>query len=510
MRAIRCACAGLALAGALAVPGVATPAAAAGKIKLPAPAEGTVNLGLVFTAGKPATTVKGAAPDTVVLTKSSRPRASDGVVRTLIVVANRTGQESGGRPVTIGLNRRPVTGVRRTVDALATVSTARRVACAPVPAAGKLVSKKHGGLTNANAKIFGQALLRVICGGASEQDSTLLTLAGINPPTDSGGGGGGGALGAISGRIVYRSGSANNNLFRASATGGTPENLSAAIDALSPNTVDEFVNVSPDGGWLLIGSDRFGCGGYPCLSVVRSDLSAGAAVQVPQVAGKPGEFDGLLHGDFSAIASAGNRVVLVSGEGPHVRDLWAISLIGGTPTAGTWSEPVLLSGASSDPYNYQPAISDDGNQVLFNCATNSDPQAGDQAICRVNADGTGFVEVVNGKARSEPHQDGIEGLHHPDFLAAGAGIAFESTWKGRQSIWTLASGSTVPQQLPAATTNNVAPCVLPSGHVVSLDLTRAGNPAGLHELMIADLTTTNRSYPAMNIDVLDAGYGCGA
>ncbi len=70
-----------------------------------------------------------------------------------------------------------------------------------------------------------------------------------------------------------------------------------------------------------------------------------------------------LHADaFGAISSDGRTVVYPQGGGPHVRDLWVTRLI-----AGRWTAPALITSASPQRYNMQPAISGDGRRVLFDC-----------------------------------------------------------------------------------------------------------------------------------------------
>ena len=336
----------------------------------------------------------------------------------------------------------------------------------------------------------------------------------------------GAGLGNPTGRMVFRvegdpAGQPPGNppladgIYRvAPQANAVPQDLSTAFDVLDtqpPAFDDEFINTSPDGNWLVSQSARFGCDAYPCLNLVAGNVASGQAIAINPAApaGQPGE-DGFVHhtGEgLAAVANSGNRVVFVADGPVHNRDLWVTNRIGAT---NNWTIPQLLTAASPRNNNIYPAISTDGSQVLFDCGSSTDPQSGIEAICRVNTDGTGFVEMIDGDDGQLPHEGGTPGLHHPDFLAGGAGIVFESTWQGQQSIWTLATGSNSPARLPSAGTNHVGPCTLPSGHVASLDLSRPGNTMGLHEFHVANLTTPDKLYPLLDVDIFDIGIGCGA
>ncbi|MEP6811864.1 MAG: hypothetical protein ABI990_02625 [Actinomycetota bacterium] len=80
-----------------------------------------------------------------------------------------------------------------------------------------------------------------------------------------------------------------------------PVALGAALDALSPGGGDGLLNTAPDGRWLVLSTERFGCAGWACLTVVHADLRAGAAVRTPA---------GVIHPEgFVAIASGDALVV---------------------------------------------------------------------------------------------------------------------------------------------------------------------------------------------------------
>ena len=149
----------------------------------------------------------------------------------------------------------------------------------------------------------------------------------------------------------------NGHVYRLAAQeGAQPENISLALDALGPGTEDEWLNVSPDGGWLLTSTDRFDpdCVGWPCLALIPADLSAAEVIRV----------DGaVIHPDgFSAVGSTGNFVVYPASGGPHDLDLWAVMRLD-----QAWTGPMLLTGDSPYAWNGQPALSADESMVLFDC-----------------------------------------------------------------------------------------------------------------------------------------------
>ena len=301
--------------------------------------------------------------------------------------------------------------------------------------------------------------------------------------------------GAATGSIVYQ---ANGTLYRIEPRpAAVPEDLIAALDAISTSALDEYVNVSPDGLWLLFSTERFAAecesDGWACLAVVASDFSSAEAIR--------SEGMDVVHSDsFSAIASGGNLVVFTSNDGPHEIDLWAISRNG-----GNWGSPILLTTASPGHAYYEhPAISDNGATVVFNCGP--DPSGnGETGICIVETDGFGFAEILAFDGPDAP-QDTLQ-IHHPDFAPDGSIVVEIDT--GTETIWRLPGGMPPPVQIEASFTNDNSPCVLPDGRVVSLWLNGPGNDPGLHELKVMDADGSNEFRVLIGVDVSDSGIGCG-
>ncbi len=79
---------------------------------------------------------------------------------------------------------------------------------------------------------------------------------------------------------------------------------------------DDWIGISPDGEWLLLGTERFDpdCAGWPCMAVVPADLSAGEPVRIRCRCVHP---DG-----FGTIASGGDLIVYPrQRRSPHPRSL---------------------------------------------------------------------------------------------------------------------------------------------------------------------------------------------
>jgi hypothetical protein len=301
---------------------------------------------------------------------------------------------------------------------------------------------------------------------------------------------------AAAGHITYSVGS--GPLLRVEARAGArPQDVSAGLDRRFPGAGDQFLNQSPDGRWLVLQSERFGCAGNPCLAVVSSNLRSGQSVR-----------RGTVHAEgFSAVGDGG-RVVVWPAQSRGGR----VDLFASRRTRGGWSRPRNVTARSAKKIHGHPAISTDATRVLHDCGDASDPSAGSLSVCESRLDGKGTRVRVRPSDGRRP-VDGVFGagsLHHADYLGRGLGLVFESQWCCQgESIWWLQKGKRKPRHVRGASPNNVAPCGLPDGRVVSLDLSRPAG-GGVHELMITTPTSKKKTFVlAPGVDVNDIGIGCG-
>jgi len=289
------------------------------------------------------------------------------------------------------------------------------------------------------------------------------------------------------GRVAYMLSDKHAFLVEASKE-ATPVNVSQALNKLSKGE-DETVHLARDGSWLVLTTTRFGCDGWACLVAVPGDLSSGAQVQ-------PGGKE--VHPEGPIAVSPGGTFAIYGEKGQHERDLFLTRREG-----GKWSSPVLLSGASKSAFNAQPAISHDGKKILFDCGNEPYGQEG-TGICEVNADGSGFRQVL---AVGSGWASDAKALHHPDYAPDGS-IVFEADRKGDgERIWRLPVGKTEPVQLGNFGNDN-SPCVLPNGKIVSLWLQRPGGE-GKHEIKVMAPDGGSDFMALIGTDVLDAQISCG-
>jgi hypothetical protein len=295
------------------------------------------------------------------------------------------------------------------------------------------------------------------------------------------------------GYITYRL--TGGHVYRVAAQAGArPQDISEALNRLARGSTDDWLNISPNGAWLVLSTDRFdpGCVDWSCLALVKGDLSAGGAIRVNPT----GE---LIHPAFSAVASSGNLIVYPAEGGPHRLDLWAVARSG-----DIWNQPLLLTRQSPYAYNDGPSISTDGRSVVFACRTQ--PYAGpDAALCAVGTDGRGFRTVLT-PADSPAGLPHAVTLSEPAYAPDGS-IYFTADWTGVQ-VWRLPAGSAKPARVSFQFRNDGSPCVLPNGHIASLWSDRPGGP-GLNEIKVMDPDGNRYVMVVTGKDVADVGLGCG-
>lgn len=277
--------------------------------------------------------------------------------------------------------------------------------------------------------------------------------------------------------------------------GGVMRELGPELDALAPGIDENFVQLSADGQWLLLSSERFDpqCAGYPCLSVV--DIGATHGEAVLDTGGAP-----IRHGSGNGAAiTRGGTAIAFSAPGVHERDLHFTER-----TDAGWTPPVLLTADSPYAYNALPRLDVNEQLIVFDCG---DLPYGDTgtAICEVGIGGDGFRVVwTPDQAPTGATAGGF--LHHPSYTPDG-GIVFEAEWTGEQ-LWLLTPGAAEPVLLRPDHHNDNAPCVLPDGRIVSLWLGRRGS-SGVHELALKQADGSGDDMLLIDRDIVDVGTACG-
>jgi len=300
----------------------------------------------------------------------------------------------------------------------------------------------------------------------------------------------GGAAATGAGSVVYTL--TDGTIWRIAAeSGAEPEKLADALDPLSEGT-DYWIDVSNDGAWLLLQTERFfpDCAGWPCLVLVSADLSTQELVAVDGVPVRPGT-------GLAAVANGGNLIVYSLEGGPHLSDLWAI-----TRDGDGWSAPVLLTGEATADYLQEPSISDDGTTVVFACGADVYATT-DTAICEVGTDGSGF-RVVIGPDGGPAGSPVAAALRHPDYGPNGE-IIFTTDWTG-SFVWRIGADGTGPELVGPAFGGEYLSCALPDGRIASLWPGRSAG--GNNELKV--MSADGSSYVMLVSETAIADLGCSA
>jgi hypothetical protein len=263
---------------------------------------------------------------------------------------------------------------------------------------------------------------------------------------------------------------------------GSMINISQHLGTLDSGN-DFWVNISPNGEWLLLESSRLHdeCDDWACLIYGKRDLSEFTVVQT-----NSGE---LIHPEaFSAISSDGKIIVAQMSLNNR------FDLIVSRRTGTRWSEPQVITSASPSSTNTSPALSANGQEVVFSCGN---------SICLINTDGTGLTTIIDPANRAEINKAGSA-----DFDPITGDIVFEGE-ENSERIWRYNRTSSNIQVINSTYTNDNSSCVLSDGRIASLWLNRAGNQAGLHELKIMNATGLSHFMATENTDISDIGLGCG-
>lgn len=272
--------------------------------------------------------------------------------------------------------------------------------------------------------------------------------------------------------------------------GSSLEDLSAALDLLTENGADDWVNIAPNGQWFVMSTERFDarCDGWACLATADGTMDHAGVVILTN--------GDVVHQDgSSAISSDGNTIVFpaTNDAGPHTLDLWVIHKSG-----TSWSLPQNITSSSSYNWNQEPAISPDGTKIVFSAGAVPYAMEG-TVICEVAVDGNDFQVLFT--PEQGPGGTATNALKSPDYAPDGS-VVFEADWTGEQ-VWRLDRQTGIPSLVNASFGNDNSPCVLPDGRIVSLWL-----DSGIHEIKIMNADGTSYFMLFTGIDVDDIGLGC--
>ncbi|MCC7535790.1 MAG: hypothetical protein IT379_06240, partial [Deltaproteobacteria bacterium] len=254
-----------------------------------------------------------------------------------------------------------------------------------------------------------------------------------------------------------------NRLHRVAIREGAElEDLSALLDmAIEPMEItdDRDASFSPDGRLIAASVSRGSCVGWSCVWLGPSDDPS--AMRPIRVDIEP---DALLHASWPVVADDARFVVYESAgaTAEHHYDVWITHRGDG----GDYGPPVVLSAASTRPYNKRPRLSPDQTRVVFSCSFEI---YGYDSICEVGTDGTGFRILLSPDQAPPPYvalRD--ESLDHPSYAPDGS-IVFATRWGVGSQIWRLPADGGLPERVHLADLHELTqPCVLPDGRIVAV------------------------------------------
>ena len=163
-------------------------------------------------------------------------------------------------------------------------------------------------------------------------------------------------------------------------------------------------------------------------------------------------------------------------------------------TNNNWSEPEVITSNSPSDNNRMPAISANGQEIVFNCG---------ESICISNIDGSSMRILINPSNRDE-----VSAVGSADFDPLSNDIILEGD-DNSERIWRYNRTNSTMQLLNSTHTNDNSPCVLSDGRIASLWLNRPGNSNGSHELKIMSANGASHFVEVGNVDISDFGIGCG-
>jgi len=290
---------------------------------------------------------------------------------------------------------------------------------------------------------------------------------------------------------AYVTYSYNDNVYRVGIVEGAQvESISDKLNQLDGGdasaVADLNLNVSPNGQWMILDSDRFDdeCQGWGCLTVVNRDVTSAHSVKVN------GE---VIHPDSSssAIDSSGTKIVYAAEGSDHFMDLWLLQRNSVNDTS--WQPPVLLTENSSFLWNVVPAIADNGAKLLFQCG---DEAYDSQTVCEVNIDGTGFKSLIDINT--------IDAVRTPDYAPDGSIVLEIDTLDGAELLYRLDPETEVYQVINSQFNNDNSPCVLADGSIASLWIEN-----DIHELKIMKADGSHYIKVVSGLDIDDFVLGCG-